>query len=100
MDAPASANLREVRTRIDALDAQIVRLLAERFACAREAASFKTSAAQVPAPERAAQVIANVRRMATEHGAPPEAMERVYRALIDAMIAMELDLHQAPPEAR
>ncbi len=93
MDVPPSASLQEVRERIDRLDAQIVRLLAERFAYARQAAAFKTTAAQVPAPERAERVIRNVRQMAVENDAPPEAVEQVYRTLIAAMIAIELKLH-------
>jgi len=88
-----AGSLQEVRERIDALDAKIVPLLAERFACARDAARFKTGAHEVPAPERAARVIANARALAAAHGAPPEAVERVYRALIDAMIDIELRLH-------
>jgi isochorismate pyruvate lyase len=89
----AFSSLQEVRGRIDALDAKIVPLLAERFACALEAARHKTGAAEVPAPERAARVIANARALAAAHGAPPDAVERVYRALIDAMIDIELRLH-------
>jgi len=87
------ASLQEVRERIDALDAQIIPLLAARFACAREAARHKAGAAEVPAPERAARVVANARALAAAHGAPPEAVERVYRALIDAMIDIELRQH-------
>jgi isochorismate pyruvate lyase len=86
----APASLQEVRERIDALDARIVPLLAERFALAHDAARFKADAAAVPAPERAARVVANARALAEKHGAPPEAVERVYRSLIDAMIELEL----------
>ncbi len=92
MASPATS-LQDVRERIDALDARIVPLLAERFACAREAARFKSGAAEVPAPERAARVVAQARALAEAHGAPPDAVERVYRALIDAMIEIELRLH-------
>lgn len=93
MAAPA-ASLQEVRERIDALDARIVPLLAERFSLAREAARFKSGAAEVPAPERAARVVAQARALAEAHGAPPDGVERVYRALIDAMIDIELRLHR------
>jgi len=71
-------------------------LLAERFAHARQAAAFKATVAQVPAPERAERVIRNVRQLAVENGAPPEAVEQVYRALIGAMIEIELKLHKMP----
>ena len=94
MQVPPSASLAEVRERIDALDRRIVRLLAERFAYAEQAAGFKKGPAEVPAPERAERVVANVRRIAAENGAPPEAVEQVYRALIAAMIAVELRLQK------
>lgn len=94
MAAKGCANLEEVRERIDALDRELVGLLADRFAYARQAAAFKVSVADVPAPERVAKVIGNVRRLAEEAGAPPEGVEAVYRALIDAMIRLELDLHE------
>ncbi len=100
MRSPAPANLQEVRERIDALDAKIVPLLAARFACALDAARFKSGASEVPAPERAARVIANARRLALESGAPADAVEKVYRALIAAMIDIELALHGGAASAR
>ena len=41
-------------------------------------------------------MIRSVRQMAAENGAPPDAVEQVYRALIGAMIAIELQLHKKP----
>jgi isochorismate pyruvate lyase len=93
-DVVACTSLEEVRERIDSLDAELVRLLGQRFAYARQAAEFKTSAAEVPAPARVERVIANIRALAVEHGAPVDAVERAYRVLIEAMIALELDLHR------
>lgn len=94
MAAPQSASLQEVRARIDALDRQIVQLLAKRFAYGMQAARFKTSAAEVPAPERVESVVANVRSLARESGAPEEGIEKVYRSLIQATIDLELRLHR------
>lgn len=94
MEVPAAANLQEVRERIDALDERIVRLLAERFAYAGQAAGFKKSAAEVPAPERVEQVIARVREIASENGAPAGVVEQVYRALTGAMIEIELRMKE------
>lgn len=94
--AAACASLAEVRERIDALDVSIVGLLAERFEYARQAAGFKISVAEVPAPARVEQVIGKVRRLAEEKGAPPEGVAQVYRALIRAMIDVELNLHKKP----
>lgn len=96
VEVPACASLQEVRARIDALDERIVRLLAERFAYAGQAAGFKRSAAEVPAPERVAEVVSRVRRIATENGAPPGGVEQVYRALIEAMISIERGLKEKP----
>jgi isochorismate pyruvate lyase len=98
MEIPASSSLAEVRQRIDALDQRIVRLLAERFAYAEQAAVFKRGAAEVPAPERVEQVIAHVRKIAADNGAPAAAVERVYRALIEAMIDIELRLKEKSPK--
>ena len=94
MAARSCGNLEQVREQIDALDQELVALLADRFAYARQAAAFKSSVSDVPAPERVARVIANVRRLAAEKGAPPDGVEAVYRALIDAMIRLELELHE------
>jgi isochorismate pyruvate lyase len=93
---PACTSLQEVRARIDALDERIVRLLAERFAYAGQAARFKKSVAEVPAPERVAEVLARVRKIASANGAPPGGVEQVYRALIGAMIEIERELKEKP----
>ena len=42
------ASLDEVRTHLDRLERELVRLIAERGACVRQAAGFKRSAAEVP----------------------------------------------------
>lgn len=94
MAAHACTSLNEVRERIDALDVHIVGLLAERFEYAVQAASFKAGVSEVPAPARVEEVIGKVRKLAAEIGAPAEGVEAVYRALIGAMIALELDLHK------
>jgi isochorismate pyruvate lyase len=82
-------SLDEVRTEIDRLDEQIVRLLAERGGYVLAAARFKNSAADVRAPQRVEQVIARVRDHALRHGALPEVVERTYRPLIEAFTDAE-----------
>jgi isochorismate pyruvate lyase len=83
------ASLAQVRAEIDRLDAQIVRLLAERGGYVLAAARFKNSADEVRAPQRVEQVLAKVRQLATEHGAMPEVVERIYRELINAFTDAE-----------
>lgn len=84
------SSLTQVRAEIDRIDAQIVPLLGERGRYVLAAARFKSRAEEVPAPQRVEQVIAQVRALAEAHGALPEVVERVYRAMITASIEAEL----------
>jgi isochorismate pyruvate lyase len=96
---PQAATLGELRVRIDALDAQIVALLAERALCVRDATRFKADSHQVAAPERQAQVFAKVRALAQahEHQFPglPDIVESTYRTLVAGFIAGEDRLFHA-----
>ncbi|SNS53663.1 chorismate mutase [Geodermatophilus saharensis] len=83
-------DLAAVRTAIDALDAELVALLARREQLVRAAARFKTNAAAVRAPDRVEQVVARARSLAAARGASPEVAERVYRAMIAAYVELEL----------
>ena len=89
----ACANLDEVRSNIDRLDREIVRLLAERGKYVLQAARFKKTKADVHAPARVEQVVANVRKYASEFGAPADVVERGYRVLIEGFTEKELDAH-------
>ncbi|MGQ2978990.1 MAG: chorismate mutase [Polaromonas sp.] len=88
--APTLAGLRQ---RIDALDEQIVALLAERALCVRDATRFKRDAFQVAAPARQAQVFARVRALAAPHEASfpglSDIVESTYRTLVAGYIAGE-----------
>jgi isochorismate pyruvate lyase len=88
-----AATLGEVRARIDALDQQIVALLAQRAACVRDATRFKRDAFQVAAPARQAQVFERVRALAQAQGTNfpqfPEVVEAAYRALVAGFVAAE-----------
>jgi isochorismate pyruvate lyase len=86
--APA-ASLAEVRHHIDQLDRQLVGLVAERGAYVRQAAAFKKTADEVPAPARVAQVLARVNALAVEVGADPGVVEATWRAMIAAFIESE-----------
>ncbi len=90
---PQAATLGELRERIDALDAQIVALLAERALCVRDATRFKLDAFQVSAPARQAQVFAKVRALAQPHEdrfpGLADIVESTYRTLVAGFIAGE-----------
>ncbi|GIF40341.1 chorismate mutase [Actinoplanes xinjiangensis] len=87
-------SLEDVRRAIDAVDVQVVGLLAERERLVRRAASFKKDEQGVRAPARVEQVIEKVRALAGERNASPEVVERVYRAMITAFIELELTEHR------
>jgi len=90
---PEGATLGELRTRIDAIDAQVVALLAERARCVRDATRFKRDAFQVAAPARQAAVFARVRALAAERAAEfpplPDVVEAAYRVLVAGFVAGE-----------
>ncbi|GGK86489.1 chorismate mutase [Sphaerisporangium melleum] len=93
MSDPAS--LAEVRSRIDALDGELVRLLADRQALVRRAAAFKADEQAVRAPGRVEQVVEAARARAAGAGLSPEVAEAVWRAMIAAFIDLELAEHKA-----
>ena len=78
---------------IDAIDVQIVELLAARALCVRDATRFKRDAFQVSAPARQAEVFERVRRhaaaQAAEFPALPDIVEAAYRVLVAGFIAGE-----------
>lgn len=88
-----AASLGALRDRIDALDEQIVSLLAQRAQCVRDATRFKRDTFQVAAPARQAQVFARVRALAQRHarGFPglEDVVEDTYRTLVAGFVACE-----------
>ncbi len=94
----AYESLAEVRARIDAVDAGLVRLLADRQALVRAAATFKTGEQAVRAPDRVEKVVALARERAAAAGLSPEVAEPVWRAMIAAFIELELTEHAGRPD--
>jgi len=81
--------LQSSRQRIDHIDDQIVKLLNERAAVVREVGVVKTRFhAPASAPGREEQVL---RRVSDQARAPltPEAVRKIYQALLAEMTAME-----------
>ena len=90
------ASLREVRQAIDAIDSELITLLAKRQYFVEQAGLLKpkNDAIAVADPERVAQVIANRRSKAEHAGLSPDVAEVVWRSMIDAFIRLELDVNQ------
>ena len=82
-------SLDDVREQIDRVDREIVKLVAERDGFVRQVVRFKTTTADVEAPQRVEAVITKVRILATEHGTSPDIVEVIYRAMIAGFIEQE-----------
>ncbi|WP_448318436.1 chorismate mutase [Streptomyces sp. CO7] len=87
------ASLDEIRDRIDALDAEMVRLLARREELVRAAAGFKKDEQAVRAPDRVERVVAAARAEAERAGLSPQVAEAVWRTMIAAFVDLELTAH-------
>lgn len=79
-----------LRRRIDAVDEQLVTLLAERRALIDRAARIKARDG-LPAriTPRVEEVVAHVSRLALQKGLEPALIESIWRQLIEAAIAQE-----------
>ena len=80
----------EVRAGVDALDAQIVELLATRFAFMRAAARIKPNREAVRDEQRKARVVGNAKAEAARLGVPLDVVDEVWERLVEASIAYEL----------
>ena len=87
----ACQTMLEVRAGVDALDQELVALLARRFAYMDAAARIKPSRSDVRDEARKAQVIANASAAAVAAGLPPGLAENLWEVLVEASIAHELD---------
>ena len=79
-------SIEELRTRIDVIDEQLVRLLNVRVACAVEVGRLKHEAGlPIYQPEREAQVLGRVRESAMSLAGPltAEAVVRIFERVID-----------------
>jgi len=97
LDLTPNSAMPELRARIDALDARLVALLAERSALIDEAARIKLRE-RLPAriDSRVEEVAANARRLAAQKGLDPDLAERLWRVMMDHFIAQEDRLLSAP----
>jgi chorismate mutase len=88
----AHVELDRLRASIDNLDAALVHLLAERFKCTQAVGVLKAEHGLPPAdPEREAEQIARLRRLALEARLDPEFAEK----LLTFVIAEVLRHHEA-----
>jgi len=82
----------EVRQSIDAIDRELVALLADRLHFIAEAARIKPDRDLVRDEERIDDVLAKVRATAVEQGIDPELIAGVFRELVERSIDHEFNL--------
>jgi isochorismate pyruvate lyase len=75
-------SLEEIREGMDALDREIIRILAARVAYVKAAAKFKTSSAAVAAPDRVQKVLDTRREWAIEAGMDGDVIRALYRDIV------------------
>ena len=90
-DPADCSDMAEVRAGVDAVDRELVALLARRFGYMDAAARIKPERGQVRDEGRKAQVIANARAAAAAAGLPADAVAEIWERLVEASIAYELD---------
>ncbi|MGY2440267.1 isochorismate lyase [Pseudomonas sp. SDO52101_S400] len=84
------AGMEDIRREIDALDQAVIKLLGKRFQYVLAASKYKTSATSVRAPERFKAMLATRRQWAEAEGLSPDAIEQMYRDLVNHFIAEEM----------
>jgi len=79
--------LQGYRERIDVLDEQLIKLLAERFEITKAVGAYKAAEGLPPAdPSREATQVARLRSIAEEAGMDPAFSEQVFRLVVDEVI--------------
>jgi len=82
-------SLEDTRLQVNAIDARMVVLLAQRARLAREAGRLKQSLVHIEAKDRQEQIIQHVRYLAEHQGLSPNIAERIYRTILAEMVALE-----------
>ncbi|HWT96505.1 MAG TPA: chorismate mutase [Terriglobales bacterium] len=86
------ANMAEVREAIDAIDRDLVAMLADRLHFIAEAARIKQNRDLVRDDVRVADVLAKVRQTAEQKGTDADLIVAVFRELVERSIAREFQL--------
>ena len=90
MEIKKCNTLDEARIEIDAVDKEIVELIAKRNEYIKQIAHFKTSIEEVKAEDRISDVISKVRQQAIELDLSPNLINDLYLRMIDGMVESEI----------
>ena len=97
-------DLKDLRSKIDVLDTELIRLLNERADLVRDVGEIKrASGLEIYAPEREESLLSTLVAKSQALGGrlPPESLRAIYREIMSASLALEKDLSIAffGPEA-
>ena len=80
----------DVRQQVDRIDAEIIALMAQRFACMDAAARIKQDRNVVRDEGRKAAVLHNVKQLAEKARIPVPVMAAIWEMLVETSISYEL----------
>ena len=80
----------DVRQQVDRIDAEIIALMAQRFACMDAAARIKQDRNIVRDEGRKATVLQNIKQLAEEARIPVPTMAAIWEMLVETSISYEL----------
>ena len=87
---PPMETMTDVREQVDRIDAEIIALMAQRFACMDAAARIKQDRNVVRDETRKAAVLQNVKRLAEEARIPVPTMAAIWEMLVETSSGYEL----------
>lgn len=87
---PPMETMTDVRQQVDRIDAEIIALMAQRFACMDAAARIKQDRDVVRDEVRKAAVLRNVKQLAAEAGIPVPTIAAIWEMLVETSIGYEL----------
>ncbi|HIP02968.1 MAG TPA: chorismate mutase [Campylobacterales bacterium] len=83
-------SLNEVRSEIDKVDVQIIKLIALRKDYVKQAANFKNTVEEIKADNRVDDVLSKVRHQALSLSLSPNLVAEIYTRMIDDMVETEI----------
>ena len=88
------SGMEDIQDEIDKMDKDVIAILGKRFEYVKAASKFKTSETSVRAPERFQAMLEQRRVWALSEGLSPDAIEKMYRDLVNHFINEEMSKWQ------
>ena len=91
-DAAKRNSIAEVRSEVDAIDREIVRLLGRRAGLVRDAVRFKKDEDDIRSPDHMAAFMDKRRGWAAESGEDADFVSRIYRVVTEHSVTVQTAL--------